>query len=135
MKNKKNLLAVAAGLAGCVLVVWFSTSLRGVEKTYEIQPQITVPEYRTDAARAIDAYEHLMDRYMDLTEKNLTRIGTDVRDVGKKLDCINAKLGELSTRMSRIEKALGVEQTELSSAKSTVPEVVEKGGCKKSASD
>jgi len=110
MRTKKSLLAVAAGLVCCGVLVWFSTSIQGSEKTYEIQPRITLPEYRTDAARAIDAYERLMERYMDLMEKNLLRIDTGVRDFTSKLDSIDSKLTELSRRMARIEKRLGIEQ-------------------------
>jgi len=90
------------------VLVWLSTSIQGGEKTYEVRPQITLPEYRTDTARAIDAYERLMDRYMGLTERNLTGIGTGLKGVVKKLDSIDAKLAELSTRMARIEKALAI---------------------------
>ena len=108
--RSRNLLVVAAGLVCCVVVVWLSTSIQGGEKTYEVRPQITLPEYRTDAARAIDAYERLMDRYMGLTERNLTRIGTGLEGVVKKLDSIDAKLAELSARMARIERALGIER-------------------------
>jgi hypothetical protein len=110
MRAKKNILVVAAGLACLVVIVWFSTSIEGGEKTYEIQPYITLPEYRTDAARAIDAYERLMERYMDLTEMNMIRVGMDVQGFGRKLDSIDNRLAELSTRISRIEKALGIEE-------------------------
>jgi len=111
MRTNRNLLAVAAGLIACLIVVWFSTSIRGSERTYEIQPQIRMPEYRTDTARAIDAYERVMDRFMSLTEKNLTSINTDVKDIAKKLALIDCKLTDLSTRMARIEKALGIQQS------------------------
>ena len=110
MRTNKNLLAVAAAVVCCAIVIWFSTSIRGSQKTYEVQPHITIPEYRTDAARAIDAYERLMERYMDLTEMNLFRVGTDVQCVVKKLDSIDYKLTELCARIVRIEKALGIEQ-------------------------
>ena len=110
MRTNKNLLAVAMAVVCCAIVVWFSTSIRGSQKTYEVRPQITIPEYRTDAARAIDAYERLMERYMDLTEMNLFRVGTDVQCVVKKLDSIDYKLTELCARIVRIEKALGIEQ-------------------------
>ena len=108
--RSRNLLVVAAGLVCCVVVVWLSTSIQGGEKTYEVRPQITLPEYRTDTARAIDAYERLMDRYMGLTERNLTGIGTGLKGVVKKLDSIDAKLTVLSARMARIERVLGIEQ-------------------------
>ncbi len=110
MRTNRSLLAVAAGLIACLIVVWFSTSIQGDERTYEVRPEITLPEYRTDTARAIDAYERLMDRYMTLTERNLTSINTDIKGVVKKLDSIDGKLTELSARMARIEKALGIEK-------------------------
>lgn len=110
MRTNRNLLAVAAGLIVCLIVVWFSTSIQGGERTYDIQPQISIPEYRTDAARAIDAYEHLMERYMDLTERNLTSISADLKGVVKKLDSIDAKLTKLCARMTGIEKALAIEE-------------------------
>ena len=109
MKAGGNLLAVAA-IAVCCLVVWFCASIKGSPKTYEVQPWITVPEYRTEAARAMDAYERLMDRYVDLTERSLFNVSTDVREVLKKLDGVDQKLIELCTRIARIEKTLGIEQ-------------------------
>jgi len=112
MRARKSLLVVAVTFV-CCTAVWFSVSLYGGQKTYEVESQITIPEYRTDAARAIDAYERLMERHMDLTEGNFTRIGVDLRDVAKKLDSINSKLTELSTRIARIEKKLGIEQPKL----------------------
>ena len=120
--RSRNLLAVAAGLVCCVVLVWLSTSIQGGEKTYEVRPQITLPEYRTDTARAIDAYERLMDRYMGLTERNLTGIGTGLKGVVKKLDSIDAKLTELSTRMARIEKALGIEEPKRPVENKALPE-------------
>jgi hypothetical protein len=110
MNTNKNLSVVAAILVCCVLITWFSTSIRGVETTYEVRPQISLPEYKTDAGRAIDAYERLMERHMNMTERNLNRIGTDIQQVTKKLDSIDGKLTELSFRMAKIEKVLGIEQ-------------------------
>ena len=110
MRTNKNLLAVAAAVICCAAVVWFATSIHAGEKTYEVQPQITIPEYRTDAARAIDAYERLMDRLMDLTEMNLDRIDTNIRSIVKKLDSIDAELKKLSARIEGIENALGIEK-------------------------
>jgi hypothetical protein len=105
MRTRK-LLVVATGFAVCVIIVWFSKSIEGSPKTYEVHPQINIPEYGTDSFSAIDAYERLMDRYMGLTERNLVRIERDLESVGRKLDSIDRKLTELSARMSRIEKAV-----------------------------
>ena len=110
MGTNRSLLAVTVGLLGSIVLIWFSTSLQGNQKTYELRPQLTIPQYRTDVARVVDAYERLMDRYMDLTEMNLTTIGTDLKITAKKLDSIDAKLAELSARTARIEQALGIEQ-------------------------
>jgi hypothetical protein len=38
------------------------------------------------------------------------RIGTDLKEVMKKLDSINDKLTELSARIARIEKTFGIEE-------------------------
>ena len=111
-KENKNLLAVGAIFIACLIVVWLASPIQGTGRSYEVKPEITLPEYRTDTARAIDAYERMMDRFIDLTDRNLTRINTDVKDIAKKLVLIDCKLTELSTRMARIEKALGIEQAE-----------------------
>ncbi len=111
MTTNKNLLAVGVVVVCCITVVWFSTSIQGVPKTYELRPQIGIPEYRTDAVRAIDAYERLMERYMDLTEKNSIRISADLKEVIKKLYSIDDKLTKLSARIARIEKTFGIEQS------------------------
>jgi len=126
MKTNKNLLAVAAGLAGCAAVIWFSTSIQGSERTYEVHPYITTPEYRTDAARAIDAYERLMERYMDLTERNLNRIAIDIEGIFGKLDSIDAGLKDLSTQMARIEKMLGIKQPKRRTQRKPHPEPTKK---------
>ena len=111
MITNKNLLAVGAAVVCCITVVWFSTSIQGDTKTYELRPQISIPEYRTDAVRAIDAYERLMERYMDLTERNSIGISADLKEVIKKLYSIDDKLTELSARIARIEKTFGIEQS------------------------
>ncbi len=114
MKTNRNLLVVVTVLIVCMVVVWFSTSIQGDERTYEIRPQVAVPYGYTptlDTSRIVDAYERLVQRYMDLTERNLTGISTNVQDIAKRLDSIDAGLTELSLRMSRIEKALGIEKS------------------------
>ena len=111
MRKNKNLLAVGVVLIVCFIAVCFSTSIQGGEKIFKIEPEITLPEYRTDTARAIDAYERLIDRFMSLTERNLAGINTDVKDIAKKLDSIDSKLQEISVRTEKIEKALGIEKS------------------------
>jgi hypothetical protein len=109
-KEGKNLLSVGVVLIVCLIALGFSASIRGSEVSYKVEPEITLPESRTDAARAIDAYERVMDRFMDLNEKNLTGISGEVKDISRRLISIDYKLTELSERLARIEKALEIEQ-------------------------
>lgn len=110
MRQKKNLLIITTAIAAGIIIVWSFTSIQGGQRTYEVQPQITMPGYRTDAVRVLDAYERLMERYMDLVEKNLKDIDIDIKRVATKIDSINVRLTELCERTARIEKALGIEQ-------------------------
>lgn len=87
-------------------------SIKEHESTYELRPEIWTPEYRTDTARAIDAYERLMERYMDLSESNYSRIGDNIEDVIKRLDSIDRRLARLSERIARIEKGLELDPPE-----------------------
>ncbi len=111
MNKNRNLLAVGIVIIVCIIVIGFSSSIQGSNTTYKIKPEITLPEYRTDRGSVIDAYERMMDRFMDLTENNLAGINTNVEGIGKSLVLIDYKLTELSRRMARIEKALDIEQT------------------------
>ena len=110
MKTKRNIFAAAIGILACFAVVWLSTSLQGGQKTYELEPRLTIPEYKTDVARIMDSYERLMERYMDLTENNISMVGMDMKYVITKLDSIDDRLTELSARMTRIENTLGIQQ-------------------------
>ncbi len=74
-----------------------------------VDAYVNVPEYKTDAARAIDAYERLMERYMDLSEQLVSQMGGGYQSVTMKLDSIDAKMNELSARLARIEKKLGID--------------------------
>ncbi|UCC99985.1 MAG: hypothetical protein JSW66_08900 [Phycisphaerales bacterium] len=115
MRAKKSLLAITAGILCCMVGLWFSASIQGGQKTYELEPRLTIPEYKTDVVRIMDAYERLMERYMGLTESNLSMIAMDLRTVGTRLDSIDAKLTELSARVMRIEQALGIDEQRSSS--------------------
>jgi len=129
MRTEKKMLFSCGVLISCIVLVlafpsgtpYGAASIQGSERTYELRPEIWTPEYRTDTARAIDAYERLMDRYMDLSESNYSRIGDNVEDVINKLDSIDKRLAQLSERIARIEKALDIERpeaiTEISAAR------------------
>jgi len=110
MAGRKKLIFICSAAVICTLIFWFSPATGGKEKVYEVRPEVTLPEYRTDAARAIDAYERLMERYMDLTAGSFTRLGSDSRAILNKLGAIEAKLDALSERIARIETELGIEE-------------------------
>jgi hypothetical protein len=114
MIKNKNLLAVGAIIICCLtIIIWFSAPTHGNPETYEVQPWISVPQYKTDTVRAIEAYERLMERYINTTERSAASIDRELEVVIKKLDSINDKLTKLSLRISRIEKTLGIEETKL----------------------
>jgi Na+/phosphate symporter len=110
MNTNRNTLAILVVIIVCSVLVWLSASIEGSQKTYEIHPNIAMPEYKTDLTRITDAYERLMERYMNLTERNLSAFGTDLNYVATKLDSIDGQLIEMSARIARIETALGIEQ-------------------------
>ena len=111
MKANRNTLIILIVIIVCSVLVWLSASIEGSQKTYEIHPNIAMPEYKTDLARITDAYERLMERYMDLTEKNQSMVGADLKYVITTLNSIDAQLAEFSARIARIETALGIDQS------------------------
>ena len=110
MEKNRNTLAILVVIIACSVLVWLSASIQGGQKTYEIQPHLNIPEYKTDLARVMDAYERLMERYMDQTQQNQSMVGTDLKYVVTTLDSIDGRLAEFSARIARIETALGIEQ-------------------------
>ena len=100
---------VIAAIVFCILVLCLSTSVGQDRKRYEVEAQVYgVPAYQSDAARAIEAYERLMERYLDLTERNLLGLAADVRGFTDKLNAIDGRLSALDARLARIEQHLGI---------------------------
>jgi hypothetical protein len=118
MKQNRNLLAAGAVILVCLVVAALATSMPDKGKNYEVEV-ITSPEYKTDAARAIDAYERLMDRYMDLSEKLFSQVGGDCQAVSTKLDSLDSRIAEISARLARIEKALGIDPNSVPASKTS----------------
>ena len=110
MRTYKHLLSVSIIIIFSTILFFAFTSIQGSSRTYDVKPQINIPEYRSDTNRAIDAYERLMERYMDLVEKSISDIGKYYENTNNKLDSIEEKLTNLSIRIQRIENALGIEQ-------------------------
>jgi len=113
MKIKGNLLALAAGLIACIVLVLFSTSIHGGEETYEIHPHVAVPYGYTptmDIYPLIDLIEHLTALNQQITQNQLSEMDKNIKGIVEKLDAIDAKLTGLSARIARIEKKLGIKQ-------------------------
>ena len=109
MKTKRYLLVTSAVTVICLIAAAVSTAIPDNGKKYEVDTVVDVPGYKTDAARAIDAYERMMDRYMDLSEKLLSKMSGDSQTVSTKLDSLDSRLADISTRLTRIENALGID--------------------------
>jgi hypothetical protein len=109
MKQNKYLPAMGAVTVVCLIAAAVSTAIPGNGKKYDIDTVVDIPGYQTDAARAIDAYERMMDRYMDLSEKLLSKMSGDSQTVSTKLDSLDSRLADISTRLARIEGALGID--------------------------
>jgi hypothetical protein len=109
MKQNRYLLVTSVVIVICLIAAAVSTAIPDNGKRYEVDAVVDVPGYKTDTTRAIDAYERLMDRYMDLSEKLIATMGGDCQAVSTKLDSLDSRLADISTRLTRIEKALGID--------------------------
>jgi len=108
--NGKNMLIAAAVLAFCIVLSSSSTLIQGTEKTYEIRPEITLPEQKTDTTRFIESYERLLDRLITTTEKSQFSLTDDISSVGEKLELMDKKLDEILVRIQKIEKSLNIDE-------------------------
>ena len=93
----------------------------GSQRRYEIRPEITLPEYKTDIQRVVDAYEQLMGNYITLTESYLSGTRTEIGNLTRKLDSIDRKITELSIQVESIQKKLGIEPVDKPQQKSPRP--------------
>ena len=106
--NIKILLAVLV----CVALLWSLAGAQG-SKTYEIRPKIPEPVFQSESARALDAYERVIDRALELNSRQLDSMDLNVRDLSKQLSRVEAKLDRLLNRSVLIEYALGIPQAEV----------------------
>jgi hypothetical protein len=105
MNTNKRLFAGACVLLSILAVLFLSVPISGRSRVYEVRPEITLPHTpTTDAARAIDAYERLMNRYIDLSEQNNAYMNTSLAEIKEKLDLLSVQLLDLSERIEKIEK-------------------------------
>lgn len=108
MRSNRRVRLAGAAIVLTVVVIWLAVSPGQGQNIHQVETRVyATPEYKTDAARAIDAYERVMERYMDVTERNFIAVSADIQAVDAKLDVIDAKLTKLDIRLERIERHLG----------------------------
>lgn len=108
--NGKKMLIAALVLAFCIVLSSSSTSIQGKDKTYELRPEITLPEQKTDTTRFIESYERILDRLITTNERTQLGLTENANNISEKLELINNKLDNISTRLQKIEKALNIEE-------------------------
>lgn len=118
----KGVLIICGCLVVCLLGNFFSTTLLGSEKRYEVRPEITLPESRTEIDRLIDAYERMMANYMRLLESDLLEIQSDIADISKKTDSLEQRIAGISDKIDAIQKELGIETVENPDSASVAPD-------------
>ncbi|MEN6332958.1 MAG: hypothetical protein ABFE01_01790 [Phycisphaerales bacterium] len=114
-RNHRVYRIVAAIVVGAIILS-LSTSTGRDRKGYEVEAQVYgVPAAQSDASRAIDAYERVMERHMDMTERSLSDFTADLKVLATKFDAFDAKvtaldarLTQIDQRLARIEKHLGI---------------------------
>jgi len=107
MNTNKRLFAGACVLISILVVLFSSVPISGRGRIYEVHPEITLPQSpTTDAGRAIDSYERLMDRYIDLTEQNNANVSISLAEINEKLDVLSGQILDLSERIEKIEKVV-----------------------------
>jgi len=106
----KNIVFVFSVLFICMIAGFFSATLFGSERQhYEIRPEITLPEYKTDMDRAVETYQRIIDNYARLTEDGLTDIRSEINDISEKLDSMDQQIAKLSHQLETVQKKLGIE--------------------------
>jgi hypothetical protein len=113
--TKQNIQRLAMVL-GAVVLVWALAGAQGARKTYEIQPQIPESVFRGDSARALDAYERLVDRALDLNGRQLEAMDLRIMELSRQLDRVESKLDRVLNRGLLIEQALGIPPLEVKEA-------------------
>jgi hypothetical protein len=116
MARNHGIYRIAAAIVVGGIILSLSTSTGRDRKGYEVEAQVYgVPAAQSDASRAIDAYERLMERHMDLTERSLSDFAADLKVLATKFDAfdakvtaLDAKLTQMDQRLARIEKHLGI---------------------------
>lgn len=108
MRYRRRIVLLSVGII--VLLVSAVWGVETLEKrsTVEVRPVVRTPQYQSDAARAISAYERLMERYMSLTEANLIAAQTDNRELALRLARLETSLVRIEHKIDLLSHALNV---------------------------
>jgi transcription initiation factor IIF auxiliary subunit len=94
IRNHKTLIGV-----GTVLIAGWITVSYAAERSVEIY---ATPEYKSDTARMVEAYERLSTQYLSLVQQNLSQMNqtdqqilTKLAEIEKKIDLLTEKVDAL----------------------------------------
>lgn len=110
MKTRRTFISLIVIALVCAAFLWLAVSY-GVEKTVEVQTY-NLPEYRSDTARAIDAYQQMINRMLDDNDRNWGMVQEQLNTINVKLDKVLSELDIISGRIARIERKMGIEEPE-----------------------
>ena len=107
MRNRKVAsIIIVLAISGLIVLSWAEFT-EGFETRYEIHPNIIRnPEPRTETTRIIEAYDHLIERMIDLMEQNVLSLGPQIHDIKEQLLILDKKVDNLGLRLTAIEKGL-----------------------------
>jgi predicted PurR-regulated permease PerM len=110
MKTRRTFISLIVIAVVCAAFFWLAVS-HGVEKEVEVQTY-NLPEYRSDTARAIDAYQQMINRMLDDNDRNWEMVQEQLNSINSKLDTVLSELDGISQRIARIENKMGIEEPE-----------------------
>lgn len=106
MKKNKILFILGLAVSLCAVVIAVSDSKHEKrENRYELENEISLPEYKSNIDKMIDAYERMVDKLLYATSSG-TKFNSDVNSIYKKLSDIDNKLAVITAKLETIEKEL-----------------------------
>ncbi|MCP4451811.1 MAG: hypothetical protein GY809_10145 [Planctomycetes bacterium] len=98
-----------AGVLACVALLWSFAGAQG-SKAYRVHTQIPESVFKSDSARALDTYERMADRALELNKRQLDVMALNIKEVSTQLSRVEVKLDQLLNRSLLAEYALGISQ-------------------------
>ena len=105
MKSSQITIPTAAALVLLALVfVLFVLVGHAAEysRAPRVEYEVAVPEYQSDMARMINAYERLSEQYLTLVQQNLAMMDSNDRMILQKMEIIEKKLDELAKQVNSL---------------------------------